>query len=232
MSNLHKDLVLANIHQFHAFAFANTAARIGATYVTADIGKIVKQTDNNTYWIVKSTVPEFIRLGGGGSAGSFVFYLGAVDQAPEDVDAQGVRSFLLNELDAVNAFAIANVPLTYVAGDQINLKNGVYGIVPTANNVLVRAVTTLIQPGTSQLGSLSDTHTSINAETTVPASSLEVKAIGDIDLTDGSGEINAVAVAPGNILLVKIFRDFGNESVSSVGEARVLRDSFIPSFSA
>jgi len=54
----HKDLT--EIHVSHAFTFADAATRLAASVVSADVGKMVKQTDNDTYYIIKNTVPEYI----------------------------------------------------------------------------------------------------------------------------------------------------------------------------
>lgn len=57
-NTFHKDLIGADIHVVHAFTYANAAARTGATgLLPADIGKVAKQSDNNTFWVLVSDSP-------------------------------------------------------------------------------------------------------------------------------------------------------------------------------
>lgn len=61
----HKDLDLEEIHQIHTLEYADRVAREAATFATADIGKVVKQTDEGSYWIVLSTTPTFTKINAG-----------------------------------------------------------------------------------------------------------------------------------------------------------------------
>lgn len=54
----HKDLIGGDIHVVHAFTFADETARTGATgLVPTDVGKIAKQTDNDTYYVLVDDSP-------------------------------------------------------------------------------------------------------------------------------------------------------------------------------
>ncbi len=60
---LHKDLTGGDLHIVHAFTYADAAARTGATgFVAADIGKIAKQSDDNTYYILVDVVPTWTQI--------------------------------------------------------------------------------------------------------------------------------------------------------------------------
>lgn len=59
-TSLHKDLVAAERHAIHHYEYANAAARTGATgFVAGDVGRVAKQTDNDTYWILIATTPTW-----------------------------------------------------------------------------------------------------------------------------------------------------------------------------
>ena len=59
----HDDLTGLDIHVIHAFTFADAAARTGATgFVAADVGKVAKQTDDDSYWILTVITPVWQQL--------------------------------------------------------------------------------------------------------------------------------------------------------------------------
>jgi len=54
------------IHVIHNYTYANAAARTGAAgFVAGDIGKVARQTDNNTYYILTATTPTWQQIGAG-----------------------------------------------------------------------------------------------------------------------------------------------------------------------
>lgn len=55
---LHNSLVGADNHEIHAFTYANAAARLAAVgFVSADVGKVAKQSDDNSYYLLVTTAP-------------------------------------------------------------------------------------------------------------------------------------------------------------------------------
>ena len=58
-NDFHDDIVGTDIHVVHFKTFADATARTSEAYVTADIGKVVKQTDTEEYYVVISTAPTF-----------------------------------------------------------------------------------------------------------------------------------------------------------------------------
>lgn len=68
-NDFHKNLTGDNNHVIHAFTYADATARTGASgFVSADVGKVAKQTDNNTYWLLTATTPTWVEItstGGG-----------------------------------------------------------------------------------------------------------------------------------------------------------------------
>lgn len=60
--SFHDTLSDADIHVIHAFTFADAAARNAAVVVTADIGKVCKQSDNDTYYVLTDTTPTWSQM--------------------------------------------------------------------------------------------------------------------------------------------------------------------------
>lgn len=81
----HKDFTLANNHVVHAFEYADADAREGATgLMPVDIGKIARQADDGTFWIlVDDVVPLWSEVGVSGSG---------VDRAARRVQSTGILS--------------------------------------------------------------------------------------------------------------------------------------------
>lgn len=69
---LHADLALGEIHRAHNWEYATAAAREGASgFVAGDVGKLARQTDENSLWMLISTAPTWARVSSGeGSASS------------------------------------------------------------------------------------------------------------------------------------------------------------------
>lgn len=161
-------------------------------------------------------------LSGGGGGGSFLFELTG-DISPIESFFKGISLLDFDFESNMEAIALVTVPSSYSAGNQIKLQNTAFFSASAANNVYFRALTSLIKAGDDITAALNE-HLSTNAELTLTAAN-EIELVGDLDLTDGSGEINAVAVAPGDILLIKLFRDNINETTSAAEDARLLKFS-------
>jgi len=71
------------------------------------------------------------------------------------------------------------------------------------------------------LGSYTNTYTSTNAAVTLSATTNLITNIGNIDLTNASGQINAVAVQAGDKIRDKLYRVAGG----ATQDARLLLDS-------
>jgi hypothetical protein len=69
MTALHRDQSPSNggVHVIHAFEFANSTVRNAYSYTSSDIGKIARQTDDNSFYIVLSVSPTFLQIASGGS---------------------------------------------------------------------------------------------------------------------------------------------------------------------
>lgn len=63
---LHKNLSSDNIHKVHAFEYSNEAARLAAVLLPEDEGKVARQLDNETFWIlIDSSNDTWVELGTG-----------------------------------------------------------------------------------------------------------------------------------------------------------------------
>jgi hypothetical protein len=60
----HKDQTTADgIHIPYAFSFTTSAARIAySQYKSTDVGKIVRQTSDNTFWLITATTPTYQQM--------------------------------------------------------------------------------------------------------------------------------------------------------------------------
>lgn len=64
-SSLHKDAnELAGVHQIHNWTFENSATRMFYAYKPYDVGKVARQLDNNSFWLLVNHSPKtFVEVG-------------------------------------------------------------------------------------------------------------------------------------------------------------------------
>lgn len=165
-------------------------------------------------------------LGGGGAGGSTAWIDG--DIAPYQGFTNGLETKDFDNVSGQEMFINVIVPESYTPGDQINLLNTKLFINDNSGNVLIKCETTLFK-NSEDVTSNVNSHTSTNTELGLGTANVLLN-VGVIDLTDASGLINGVAVANGDLLVIKLFRDFNNETTSSNEDARVLKYSSSVSF--
>tara|TARA_R110000868_G_C10972634_1_gene770642 strand:+ start:23314 stop:24663 length:1350 start_codon:yes stop_codon:yes gene_type:complete len=168
-------------------------------------------------------------IGGSGGGGSFAWGLNE-DISPLESLIDGMETLDFDKESQMAISALVVVPASYKAGDQIVLKNAIFFSPDNQDNVFFKLESTLYKLG-EDATSIVNQHISINTEKTL-ATANALTAVGDMDITDVAGEINAIAVASGDILKIKVFRDNLNETASSVEDARLLRYSTSVSFKA
>lgn len=159
---------------------------------------------------------------GGGGGGSFLWELNE-DFSPIESVLNGMSLFDFDKESNMAISALVIVPENYKPGDQINLKNAIFFSSGAADNVLFKCETYLYKLG-EDATSPTNAHISTNTEKTLTTAN-EFIGVGDMDLCDVNGEINSVAVAPFDILKVKLYRDNDNETASSTEDARLLKFS-------
>lgn len=65
---LHGNLVAGDIHLPYNWTYADTAARTGASgFVAGDVGKLARQTDDDSIWMLTATAPTWHRIADGGT---------------------------------------------------------------------------------------------------------------------------------------------------------------------
>lgn len=131
-----------------------------------------------------------------------------------------LKVYLFEDALTQKIAAVFRVPSFYIAGSQINLRMLGYSATGSLTNKLT-ATTTLLEPGSSAATSTTNQHTSTNsAVTNTVANQIESHVM---DLTDGSGEINSVAVAAGDLLLIEVERDTATDTDTAT--MRVIADA-------
>jgi hypothetical protein len=103
-----------------------------------------------------------------------------------------------------NLFCDIRVPDSYLPGVQIRMK-GIFKTDETSGDVLFETLSTLLRIGVDQSSSTTNQQASTNTAITVPGTARVITEV-ELDLTDSSGEINGVAVSPGDNLRVRLSR--------------------------
>lgn len=173
---------------------------------------------------------ENLLAGGGGGGGGSVAWEKLGDLSPRDNSQDGIKLEGFGSIDSQEIFVTLNVPATYSAGNPITMTGGAFFAVATSGQVFFKAQTALIRAASTVLGTYSNIHTSTNSAVVVDAVSNRLNLTGTIQLSDATGQINGVAVAAGDKLRVRLFRDLASESPSASGFANLMINNFSVSF--
>src|SRR5262245_7834025 len=66
----HKSVAIGQIHKAHNWEYANAAARTGAGgFASTDVGKLARQLDDNSIWMLTATTPTWLQVGSGAGPG-------------------------------------------------------------------------------------------------------------------------------------------------------------------
>lgn len=80
--SFHSAEAVGSIHIPYQWEYANEALRISASgFVSTDIGKLARQLDNNSLWMLIGTVPTWQNIGGSGGGGNMNGPISATDNA-------------------------------------------------------------------------------------------------------------------------------------------------------
>lgn len=168
---------------------------------------------------------------GGGGAG-LEWYFGDSNGPIEAVLSNGLRVLDFGQSpEEQEMFCQLAVPDSYVQGTQIKLIDGKFFSPTTSGNVLFRTETVIFKANIAATSSPT-VYTATNAQQAVDGTTNEIVEMSDIDLTSSTGTINSVAVAAGDTLLVKFYRDTSAETSGLADTARLLRSSLQPKFTA
>jgi hypothetical protein len=165
---------------------------------------------------------QVVMAAAGDGAGGLRWY-GPDGLAPLWTEENGVDVFLLAQgtTDVLSATIV--VPPDYIAGKPVSLLLPWYSP-SAANNVLWRATSYLVRENSDAVGSTTNSYTSTNAAVTNTLANMYRKT--SIDLTDSTGKINSVSVAPGSIIRASLTRGTDTDTA----EARVFRQGATPKF--
>jgi hypothetical protein len=191
-----------------------------AVPVEADIVIIEDSEDS---YNKKKVLLENMLGGGGGGGGSFVWELNAGDSPIESIN-NGFSTLDFDSVSNQEIIAMVTIPESYSTGNQIKLSGSSFFTPSITNNILFNTVTTLFKAGEDITADI-NTHDSVNVELTANVTANALTEIGNIDLSDGSGLINGVAIAPFDLLKIILKRDNAGETVSASEDAKLLRFS-------
>jgi hypothetical protein len=143
---------------------------------------------------------------GGGGAGSLRWEEDSQSPVSEIYSAgTGIRVYSF-ELGAFHRlWAMIAVPSSYVAGTQITMKVQ-FVSADSSGTALFGATSYLIRPGTDLLVTTSNSYASTNAAVTLSGATVGIPQTVTLDLTNSSGQINGVAVQPGQLIRVRLMR--------------------------
>lgn len=169
--------------------------------------------------------------GGGGGAGGLIWYTSTDQPGPATEYLTNLEFDVYPASGFVYKWAILNVPDSYVAGNQITLKKGVCVVnsTDTGKDIHFKVQSYLLRVGQS-FSTLADTDVSTNPEIAVGGTANIGLAVGDIDITNEDGEIDSIAVSPGDRILMQFYRSTDTETVSVPEDVLFLKDSLIPDF--
>ncbi len=156
------------------------------------VNQVVKW--NGTNW-----VPGASSLGG-----STLSWNPPDGQAPIKGEENGEVVYLFESGLTNKLTAFVKVPAGHENTDQITMKIGLYSP-STSNTMLLRTTTYLIRPDTDAVGSVANSHVSTNTALANVSPSEAFREV-TLDLTDGSGQINAIAVDGGTLLRIDLER--------------------------
>lgn len=190
------------------------------------IGRFGYNSTSRQAWL--DTGSLIVPLGGGGSS-SLVWSIPDTN-GPVPNTLNGLELFDFDYLSTQEIYALLKVPENYAAGNQITLVGGLFGITETSGKIFFKSQASLIKPASTVIDTYTNQRTSTNAEVTAAGVASRVTAIGSLDLTDSSGQINSTAVAAGDQILIRLYRDVASETSSAAADARLLKGSFEPKF--
>jgi hypothetical protein len=110
-------------------------------------------------------------------------------------------------------YAQVTVPKGYIPGTQIHLNLGQYSP-SVANTQLLLVKTYHVRGNQDGVDSPADDYTSTNAALTNTSTNTLRKSL--VDLTDSDGKVGANAVAPGDLLLLELYRDASDTDSADV----------------
>jgi hypothetical protein len=152
-------------------------------------------------------------VGGGAGGGGVDVELFTQADAPVESILYNSQVFEYEDALAQYLYGELRVPNSYVAGSLISFYGQFFTSV-TSGTVLFTTLATLIRDGTDASSSTTNQRTSTNAAITVNGvANVDTEFV--CDLTSSIGQINAVAVAPGDRIKFRITRDTTTDTAAA-----------------
>lgn len=189
--------------EFKGFRLENyTAATLPASS-GQNIGRLVYTTDTKKVYV--DTGAALILAGGGGGGGGSLMWVEDAD-APLTEVASNLRCYCFQNAITQQLYALVRVPASYSAGGPIKVLLTWYSP-DSSGTALIRAQATLLRPGTDAVSATTNQRTTTNAAVTMTGGTANVPQAVTLDISDTSGQINGVAVSPGDLIKVRLYRD-------------------------
>ena len=161
-------------------------------------------------------------LGGGGGGGGGAIWNGPEGFVPLEAEENGEKVWTFPNAGTQKLVIFMKVPESFITGRQISMFVAMYSPA-TANTILMRTTTYLIRENLDAVSSVANSHTSTNTALTNTVADQYRKV--ELDISDGSGQINAFAVDAGDLLRIEISRqtDTDTEDIRFIPSATEMK---------
>lgn len=228
------------IHIAHAYEYADAAARIGASgFVAGDIGKLAKQTDTLTWWILVATTPTWKEITPGAAvettttlteSPSGVFTYTSEDSTETEIDISdfetGSELNIRDSLNRMRSFHSGTQLASTISNFDIEVSNNTDVASAIKDNVAgeINSITEKVTPVSADLILIEDSADSNNKKKiqigNLPSSGgggTDADAIHD----NVAGEISAItekaAPVSADLLVIEDSADSNNKKRVQIG---------------
>ena len=175
----------------------------GTNLTTTEDGAI-ESNGSDLFWTNSSLVRKSLTSGGSAAGYGGLVWLEDANAPTSAVD----NLFSVYQFSAglgQQLYAVIRIPNGYTAGTQIFLRSDWYSN-DTSGTALISSEATLIRAGTDLISSTTNQRTSTNTAVTMSGATQNIPQALALDLTSATGQINAVAVAAGDLIKIRFFR--------------------------
>ncbi len=168
---------------------------------------------------VHDTFPFFgmdDRPASGGGGGSLAWIEDS--DSPISITENHDQAYVFEDALTQQLYALVKVPSTYVAGNAIKLRTTFYSAI-TSGTALILAQATLIRTGTDAMTSTTNQRTTTNTAVTLSGGTASIPQSVILDISTSTGTINSVAVAAGDLIRVRLYRDTATDTAA--GDVKV-----------
>lgn len=162
---------------------------------------------------------------GGGGGGSALLWSEQANSPILDVE-NNFEVYLFASGLTQELYTALRVPSSYSAGNPIKLLVEAYSP-DTSGTILLRAQSTLIRAEVDEMSSTTNQRTTTNSAITMTANNDNEPQKIELDIASSSGQINAVAIAAGDLIKVRLYRD----TDTATSDVRFIKLSGEPTFS-